>query len=167
MIEYQHLLPFSSLPDLTEDEIDDAEFRGRDAAWAALVRALEIRREKGDVSYEALGERIGRSRSQVQRWLAEPANMTIMSLSLLAEALDSDLIISVEPRMPVAVCVNYCHPSNRTSGMRISHSVAIETVVTMPSILVTGSKYGRVKEAAAHPQGKDRMTAGDFEIVLA
>jgi transcriptional regulator with XRE-family HTH domain len=111
MIELGPIASIASLMPLTDDERDDAEFRAKDRAWAALVERFEERRENEGLNYRQLGDRIGRSRKQVQRWLGSSFNMTLQSLGLLAEALDADLKITVTPRRQSDVRVNYTHPS--------------------------------------------------------
>ena len=100
---------FADLPALTEDELDDATFRGRDRAWVALAGLFDELAE-GGLTYKALGDRLQRSKSQVQRWLACPQNMTLQSMSLLAEGLDADLTISLRRRLVEAIA-NQCHPA--------------------------------------------------------
>lgn len=109
-IEYQFPL-FASLPALDEDELDDAEFRAKDRAWAALVQVYENRKDADKATYQMIGDRIGRSRTQVQRWMSSSVNMTLKSIGLLAEGLDADLVIDVRQRTTPLLCTNYVHPS--------------------------------------------------------
>ncbi|HEX8578492.1 MAG TPA: hypothetical protein VF655_02720, partial [Allosphingosinicella sp.] len=62
-------------------------------------------------TYEKLGARIKRSKSHVQRWLSSPFNMSLKSLGLLAEALDAELVITLEPRS--AKQTSCGHPGER------------------------------------------------------
>jgi hypothetical protein len=111
--EHEHQLSlFGSLAPLGEDELDDAEYRAKDRAWAALVEVFEDRKTEDGLNYQLLGSRIGRSRKQVQRWLSSSVNMTLRSVGLLAEGMDADLIIQVRKRESVQLCPNYVHPSD-------------------------------------------------------
>lgn len=80
----------NSLEPLSADEIDDAMFRIRDRLWAELADLYLKLSEESGLTYADLGRRIGRSRSQVQRWLDAPINMTLSSAGLLAEGLNAD-----------------------------------------------------------------------------
>lgn len=100
----------ADLPSLDEDERDDACYRGRDRAWSSLVALYDHYSRTQNLTYEALGRRIKRSRSQVQRWLSSSFNMNLKSLGLLAEGMDADLVIDVRPRACSTYETNYCHP---------------------------------------------------------
>lgn len=100
----------AELPQLDDDERDDAAFRARDRAWAALVNLFDEYSRSQGLTYEALGKRVKRSKSQVQRWLSSPFGMNIKSLGLLAEGLDADLIIEVTPRQASSPRANHKHP---------------------------------------------------------
>lgn len=97
------------LPVLTTDEIEDARFRGADRGWAALADLFDKYAEGENLSYAMVARRIDRPRSQVQRWMQGPYNMTLQSLGLLTEALDADLEVRVIPRC-VNDRTNYHHP---------------------------------------------------------
>lgn len=99
----------AQLPVLDEEARDDACYRAQDRAWSALVSLFDHYNRAENLSYEALGKRISRSRSQVQRWLGSSFNMNLKSLGLLAEGLDADLSIEVKPRQAAAEAA-YCHP---------------------------------------------------------
>lgn len=111
---------FSTLPHLDLDELEDAEFRGKDLGWASLVAVYEDRKENDALNYEKLGKRIKRSRAQVQRWLSSPVNLTLRTLGLLAEGMDADLSINVTKRIPCPVSANYCHPSEAAAATIMS-----------------------------------------------
>lgn len=100
----------ADLPPLTQEESDDARFRGQDRGWAAVAGLFDHYAECESLTYQALGDRIKRSRAQVQRWLSSSSNMNINSLGLIAEGLDADLIIDVKPRAQVVAGTNRCHP---------------------------------------------------------
>lgn len=102
---------FVHLPPLDEDERDDAEFRAKDRAWAALIEVFEDRKARDGLNYQILGDRIFRSRKQVQRWLSSSGNMTLGSIGLLAEGMDADLFIDVVKRVAVKPFTNHVHPS--------------------------------------------------------
>lgn len=110
--------PLTSLPALTEDELNDAAFRAQDLGWAVLLAAFTKRQEAEGLTYKALGERIGRSKQQVQRWLSSPFGMSTRTLGLLAEGLDMDLGIVLEPRTEQDPRSNYMHPSERAKSER-------------------------------------------------
>jgi hypothetical protein len=90
MMIKKDLPDLKALPKLTEDEIDDAMFRIRDRIWAELADLYLRYNEESGLSYADVGRRIRRSRSQVQRWLGAPINMTLSSAGLLAEALAAE-----------------------------------------------------------------------------
>lgn len=113
------------LPVLSEAERDDAVFRARDLGWAALVRLFEQHVDQEKLSYQKLGDRIKRSRSHVQRWLSSPFNLSIGSLGLLAEGLNADLRITLEPRTMDAF-KNYCHPSEAAKGVIVARTVPVQ-----------------------------------------
>lgn len=103
---------FAQLPALTADEVEDAEFRTKDRAWAALIELFEDRKEEDGLNFQILGDRIGRSRSQVQRWLRFSGNMTLGSIGLLAEGMDADLEIQLNKRCLHNSLKNHVHPSD-------------------------------------------------------
>lgn len=98
------------LPALTEDEIDDALFRGRDRAWVAVAGLFDHKCESQKLTYQALGDRINRKKSQVHYWLSGAGNMTLKTMGLLAEGMDADLEIKLVPRCVEDFSHNYCHP---------------------------------------------------------
>lgn len=100
------------LEPLSEDEIEDAEFRGKDRAWSSLVKLFEERRAGEGLTYEQLGARIGKPKTQVHRWISSPFKMTLRACGLLAEGLDADLEINVVPRGLENRCINHLHPSD-------------------------------------------------------
>ncbi|RYZ90712.1 MAG: hypothetical protein EOP06_07585 [Proteobacteria bacterium] len=102
---------FQDMPPLTIDEIDDALFRGRDRAWLAAAGMFDQKRVEGNITYQALADRIDRKKSQVHYWLKSASNMTLKTLGLLAEGMDSDLEIRLVPRIAEVGFRNYCHPS--------------------------------------------------------
>lgn len=87
------------MPKLNPDDVADAGFRARDRAWAALADLFEHLREEENLTYEELGKRIGKKKSQVHRWLSSPSNVTLQSFGLLAEGMDSDLNIELIRRL--------------------------------------------------------------------
>lgn len=103
--------PFAALPPLSEEQVDDAEFQGKDLGWSEVVRVFESRRAGERITLESLGARISKPRSQVHRWISSPLNMTMRALGLLAEGLDADLVISLQPRQVSPAGNNYCHPA--------------------------------------------------------
>ena len=134
----------AELPPLDEDQLDLACVRGPDRSWATLVKLFDRYHREQGLTYEALGKRIKRSRSHVQRWLAAPFNMSLKSLGLLAEGLDADLVIEVRPRVPEIRGTNYAHPSERAKE-RLQQTIpaAIGTVpvyVGEPGQAIAGSR---------------------------
>jgi transcriptional regulator with XRE-family HTH domain len=105
-------LRIADLPPLTEEEREVAAFRVRDRIWAAIGDLFDRYREEEGLSFADLGRRIDRPRSQIQRWLRAPVNMTFASAGLLAEGLDADVVVRVERRSMPAVGVNSGHPSD-------------------------------------------------------
>lgn len=108
----------SELPALTQDEREVAAFRARDLLWAVIGDLFDRRQEEEGLTFAALGRRIGRSRTQVQKWLSSPHNMTMQSAGLLAEGLCADLMVQVEPRVHVAIHgYNHCHPADAAKAL--------------------------------------------------
>jgi hypothetical protein len=103
-------IKIADLPALNEEERDDAAFRAKDLAWAALAQIFDFYAETQKLTYEKVGQRIKRSKSHIQRWFASPFNMSLKSLGLLAEALNADLIITLIPRAQPARGQNHFHP---------------------------------------------------------
>lgn len=118
----------ANMPPLDLESRDDACFRARDRAWIALVETFDHYHRNEGLTYESLGRRIKRTRAQVQRWLANPFNMNLKSLGLLAEGMDADLIIKVVPRQVLGAQGNYCHP--REAARATASSRGIETGTT-------------------------------------
>lgn len=116
------LQKIADLPVLDDDAREDAEFRARDRAWSALIRVFDQHQRSEQLSYEKLGRRIGRSRSQVQRWLSSAFNMNLRSIGLLAEGLNADLVIEVRPRAPATPGANYCHPAEAAHARLITRA---------------------------------------------
>lgn len=119
------IIPIGNLQQLDEEARDDACYRARDRAWSALVILYEQYYRTQKLSYEALGRRINRSRSQVQRWLSSSYNMNLTSLGLLAEGLDADLIIEVRPRLPLCAALPRCHPREAAKARAATRSVTL------------------------------------------
>lgn len=105
----EHLPPPSSNM-LTEDQRDIAAARARDRLWRAVRLYFDDQHADHGLSFAELGRRIGRTRSQVQRWLSSPASMTPASAGLICEGLDAELKISVQPRAKVRDGSNHVHP---------------------------------------------------------
>ncbi|HEY7809349.1 MAG TPA: hypothetical protein VIA98_03105 [Allosphingosinicella sp.] len=99
------------LPVLSEEQRDDAALRAQDLAWSLLAGLFDQYAATQKLTYEKLGARIKRSKSHVQRWLSSPFNMSLKSLGLLAEALDAELVITLEPRS--AKRTSCGHPAER------------------------------------------------------
>jgi transcriptional regulator with XRE-family HTH domain len=105
----------ASLPVLSEEQRDDAALRAQDLAWSSLAGLFDDYAHSQKLTYEKLGARIRRSKSHVQRWLSSPFNMSLRSLGLLAEALDAELVIRLEPRGQRAARKSYKHPAEQMS----------------------------------------------------
>jgi hypothetical protein len=99
------------LGQLDEDELDDADFRPKDRAWSALVCLFEERKARENLTLEQLGNRIGKSRAEVHRWISSPYKLSFRGFGLLAEGLDADIEINLQPRCTVTRCANVAHPS--------------------------------------------------------
>ena len=112
-----------NMPILTEDEIDDALFRGRDRAWAAAAGMFDHKRETQKLTYQGLANRIDRRKSQVHYWFSGARNMTLKTLGLLAEGMDTDLEIRLVPRMMPIGNENYCHPSTMAASMIVMKTI--------------------------------------------
>jgi len=104
------IIPLSDITPLTCDEVDDASVRGLDRMWAALVAVYHHRAATEGLTYKKLGDRIGRSRSQVQRWFSSPFNLNAKSFGLLAEGLNADMKIDLKPRRHPLHGENEIHP---------------------------------------------------------
>lgn len=109
--------PISDLPVLTEDEKDDAAFRIRDRLWAEIADLYDKYREENGLSFAVLGRRIGRSRSQVQRWLSAPMNMTLASAGLLVEGLNAEPDLCIRPRSESLS--NRAHPCDEAAAQLV------------------------------------------------
>lgn len=123
----------ADLPPLTQEERDDAGFRGQDRAWSAVAGLFDQYAEKEDLTCQGLGTRIKRSRAQVHRWLNSSFNMNINSLGLIAEGLDADLFIDLRPRELVRKGSNHCHPSDEARAF-VRH---LSKVIAPPPIVGT------------------------------
>lgn len=115
MTEHYLTPNLAELPSLDDDAIDDARFRGADRHWSSLGMLFDRYAKEQGLTYAALGKRIRRTRSQVQRWMQSPANMTLSSAGLLAEGLDADLEVVLVPRGPSLERENYAHPCVRAA----------------------------------------------------
>lgn len=100
----------ANLPRLTQEESDDARFRIQDRFWALLGDLFDEKSETEQLTYAEVGRRIGRSRSQVHRWFSSAHNMNLASAGLLAEGLDVDVVIKLEPRATISEPANHIHP---------------------------------------------------------
>jgi len=110
----------ASLPPVDEKDLDIASAWARDALWAAVADLFHRYQEEEGLSYADVARRIGRTRSQVHRWLTAPMNMTLCSAGLLAEGLDADLRIELAPRTLVA-------HSNQVCPADVAHAMATAT----------------------------------------
>jgi len=104
-----HEKMIATLGELSEHDVDISVGAARDALWAALADLFDKYREEQGLTYADVARRIHRSRSQVQRWLAAPSNMTLVSAGLIAEGLNADLQIQACPRVDMPH-KNYVHP---------------------------------------------------------
>jgi hypothetical protein len=125
----------SNLPRLDEEERDDACYRGQDRAWSSLVGLYDYHRTTEGLTYEKLGWRIKRSRSQVQRWLTSSYNMGLKSFGLLAEGLNADVVIDVVPRSAPSDVCNYCHPREAARAIMETRTSAIPDQLRISSDL--------------------------------
>lgn len=131
---------FSDLPALTEEERDDARFRGKDLFWSRLVGLYdEIAETDASLSYQTLGDRVGLSRSQVQRWLDSPQNMTLQSAALLAEGLDADFAFDIV-RRHLAASSNECHPADAAAA-----NAELRLYLGALALNATANKVGEVQ----------------------
>jgi transcriptional regulator with XRE-family HTH domain len=89
----------ANMPKLSSDDLSDAGFRARDRAWSALADLFDQLQEEEHLTYEELGNRIGKKKSQVHKWLASPCNVTLQSLGLLAEGMNAELYIQLLRRL--------------------------------------------------------------------
>lgn len=125
----------ADLPPLDEDDRDDACFRAQDRAWSTLARLFDHYSREEGLTYEALGKRIKRSKSQVQRWLSSSFNMNLKSLGLLAEGLDADLVIEVHARVGTNERSNYCHPQEAAQTLLAQREFAM-AATNPPAFLI-------------------------------
>lgn len=161
------LVKIAELPPLDEDQRDDACYRGRDRAWSGLVSLYDHYNRSQGLTYEALGKRIKRSRSQVQRWLSSSYNMNLKSLGLLAEGMDADLMIEVKPRGSSTYETNYCHPREAARAHRATISIEPKTLFFQSdegwdvSSNSKPSRHGRV-----HAQSKKTFVKGPVGVII-
>jgi hypothetical protein len=146
MTEELECFALAKLPALSREEQDDAAFRAQDLAWAAVVDAFIQRQENEELTYKGLGDRIERSKSQVQRWLSSAYGMNIRSLGLLAEGLNSDLVIELHPRTDAAVGRNHLHPFQQARSELRNH-IRVEDLANQARKL---DKKGDVPVSAPH-----------------
>lgn len=99
---------------LTHEEAEDAAFRVRDRLWAEIADLFDKLQEEHGLTYADLGRRIGRSRSQVQRWLDAPINMTMSSAGLLIEGLNADIEVRICERLERLT--NRAHPCDEAAA---------------------------------------------------
>lgn len=102
---------------LSEEQIADARFRAKDRAWLAVADLFDRESEECGLTYQQLADRIRRKKAQVHRWIDCSSNLTLESLGLLAEGLDADVVISLDPRRTSPLSSNYCHPAVMAEAM--------------------------------------------------
>ena len=125
----------ADLPALSEEEQKLAAFRARDVLWALIGDLFDRYREEELLTFAALGRRVGRSRSQVQRWLSSPNNLTLQSAGLLAEGLDADFCMTIQPRVEEKFGNNYSHPCETAAATLVKTTVnAIPSPVNLGSL---------------------------------
>lgn len=142
MTEPQLTPKLAELPILDEDAVDDARARSADRHWAELGRLFDRYAKEQGLTYAALAKRIGRSRSQVQRWLSAPHNMTFSSAGLLAEGLNADVVVQITPRLPQDWKCNYAHPCVRAAedaALHMIYSKPLRVDPTLSAIATTPS----------------------------
>lgn len=101
---------------LCDEMLDDAAFAARDEAWAALVGLFDDLAERNEISYGTLAERIGRSKSQVHRWLHSSSNVTLKSLGLLAAGMNADVQVTLCPVSLEVYGGNEYHPADAAAA---------------------------------------------------
>jgi len=148
-----NVLPLIEAPSLNSDELEDAKFRARDRAWSAVVTEFLSREEREGLTYKRLGDRIGKSRSQVQRWLSSAFNMNIGSLGLLAEGLNSELEINLVPRCREGQRHNFCHPIESAHALIEARGGAVVVVGALsstvpPPVQVAAPSATRISSSA-------------------
>jgi transcriptional regulator with XRE-family HTH domain len=162
MVDHLNWRPFSELDTLDQDEIDDAEFRPRDRAWAGLVRLFNERKRLEGLTYEQLGDRIGKPRAQVHRWLSSSMKTTMKSLGLLAEGLDADLVIDIIPRIEHDTSTNQAHPSEFAKVLVQLKSIYSDTVSLRPA---GGSGKSRILVPSAADEESFSFAVGRKETL--
>lgn len=130
----------ADLPPLTEEQVDDALFRIKDRLWALLGDYFDKHAETEQLSYADLARRIGRPRSQVQRWLASSHNMTVGSAGLLAEGLNADLEMLLRSKSYGRARGNYAHPCEDASAfMTLVPSIPKPNAAFVPNTVQTAT----------------------------
>ncbi|WP_169794985.1 helix-turn-helix domain-containing protein [Novosphingobium barchaimii] len=129
------VMPLNAAPPLSPEDLDDACFRARDRAWAAVYGEFLDREEAEGLTYAALGERINKPRSQIHRWMSGPSNLSIASLGLLAEGMNADLEISLLPRSIPDAGRNHAHPLED----------AVATVISKKPLVFTNTSSFKMK----------------------
>ena len=150
------------LPILDEDAVDDARFRSADRHWIELGRLFDRYAQEQGLSYATLARRIRRTRSQVQRWLNAPHNMTFASAGLLAEGLDADFRVQIVPRGPKATAVNYAHPCERAAqdvSLIYSKPLSIDPSIYAISCTHPTVSTGGAGSSTTFKTDKEKITA--------
>lgn len=83
---------------LPEEDLEDAEFRGKDLAWSQLVKFFNLKKERDGFTQRELAAKVGITEARVSQMLKAPFNMTLQTLGVLAEGMDLDLNIVLKER---------------------------------------------------------------------
>lgn len=166
MPQTEHLSPSAKVPPLSTEEIDDAAFRASDLAWSVVLDEFTKQQEEAGLTYKALGDRICRSKSQVQRWLSSPFSMNIRSLGLLAEGLGVDLEIDLKKRSKPDPFLNYSHPAEQAKA--IYYQMKLIDDVLSPSnqvrtIAITTNQPSKILTVSAKNSPENTSSRRSFE----
>ena len=132
--------------------LNSAEIKRRDIAYyrrrqqnrvfALLAKFFADEAEAGRISKKALADRLGKDPAQITRWLSEPKNFELDTLSDLLLAMDAELDHNIV-RFCERVKPNYVHPNALfpivTESATINVTASKSPDVTLPSSLTAGT----------------------------
>lgn len=112
----QTQLTLTSSPDKELSSRQLAFFEGlaQNRAHEAVLQLIERLAREGRLSRASLAKKLGRSPSQITRWLGSPGNWTLQTLGILLGAMGYVPVISAHP-INERVATNYSHPAAELS----------------------------------------------------
>ena len=99
----------SEAPKLAEREVFYQRARTRNRIFEKLVAFFNQRAEQAGVTKRQIASKLNRDPAQITRWLTQPSNLTLDTLSDLLVAMDAELDVSIHLFADRAL-VNAVHP---------------------------------------------------------